>query len=578
MKRIKILLLSMAFISLIGCEDDFLDRPAEDQIDASQFFITESQLETYTNSFYDNLPGQSVYTDDAASDNIVPLLLNERVRGTRIVPTGSGTGFWNWEDLRDINFFLENAERAEDPEAAARFTGLAKFFRAFFYFDKVKRFGDVPWYDKVLQADDPDLFKPRDPRELVMQNVLLDINEAINNLPAEVELNRVTRYTALALKSRIFLFEGTFRKYHGLGDYEPYLNESIAASEQLLNSGVYGLYNNGDPQTTYRELFDLVGQNTSETILARNYDANFITHNTGNLSTSPTNGAYGIPKDLVFSYLVADGSRFTDIPGYETFEYFSEMQNRDPRLTQTTAGPNFTAYLETVPEPVNLSGTTTGYRIIKNISSKDQWGNRSSINDIILFRFAEVLLNYAEAKAELGTLDQADLDISINRLRARVGMPDLTMSDANASPDPFLENSYPNVESGGNKGVILEIRRERRIELFMEGHRWDDLMRWKEGKKVEQPFLGIYFSSLGGFDFDNDGSVDVYLHDGDASGAPTSTQTLINVTERTLTNGTSGYLDPIPETRIFDESRDYFYPIPIEDLNLNENLTQNPGW
>lgn len=281
-------------------------------------------------------------------------------------------------------------------------------------------------------------------------------------------------------------------------------------------------------------------------------------------------------KDAVNSYLLADGTRFTDLPGYETMGFYQEMQNRDPRLTQTTAGPGFKVSGSEEPEPVSLESSTTGYRIIKALPDRSQWS--SSYFDVIIFRYAEALLIYAEAKAELGTLTQSDLDISINLLRDRVGMPHLNMAQANANPDPYQESFYQNVDQGANKGVILEIRRERRIELFNEGLRWHDLMRWKEGKKLEQPMLGIYFPSLGAHDFDNDAKPDVYLHQGDPSGAPEGITTFINVLQRPLTEGTSGNMNPFGDGGKFDEAKDYYYPIPIEDLQLNKQLEQNPKW
>jgi hypothetical protein len=227
---------------------------------------------------------------------------------------------------------------------------------------------------------------------------------------------------------------------------------------------------------------------------------------------------------------------------------------------------------------VNLSASTTGYRVIKALPDRSQWGSSSSYNDVILFRYAEILLNYAEAKAELGTLTQPDLEKSINLIRDRVGMPHLDMAAANANPDPYLENMYPNVDKGANEGVILEIRRERRVELFNEGFRWNDLMRWKEGKKLEKPMLGMYFPRLGDYDFNNDGQPDVYVHNGSTAGAPPGITTYINIKQRLLTNGTSGNLNPFRVTVTFDEDKDYYYPLPLEDITLNPNLDQNPGW
>ncbi len=138
---------------------------------------------------------------------------------------------------------------------------------------------------------------------------------------------------------------------------------------------------------------------------------------------------------------------------------------------------------------------------------------------------------------------------------------------------------YPNVDKGSNKGVILEIRRERRIEMFNEGLRWDDLMRWKEGKKLEKPMIGMYFPSLGAFDFNNDGKTDVYLHNGNAGGAPPGTSSIVNVKQKRLTDGTSGNFNPMYSTPCtFDETKDYYYPIPLQEITLNPKLVQNPNW
>ncbi|MBY5956771.1 RagB/SusD family nutrient uptake outer membrane protein [Membranicola marinus] len=573
----------LLFLTLVSCDEDFLDRPPKDNVDADFFFNTPKDLEVATNDFYTMLPTKSVYTDDAASDNIIPLIASERIRGGRIVPTRRGSGGWSWGNLRDINFFLEHYQKVEDEEAKKTYGGVARFFRALFYFNKVKRFGDVPWYNHVLSADDEDLYKSRDSRQLIMDSVMMDIDYAIANMTDEKELNLVTKYTALLLKSRIGLFEGTFRKYHGLPNHEKMLQHAVDAAEELIESGAYQLYTAGGPDEAYRNLFSRDNQDAVETILAADYEKGIRTHNLGYLMTAPTQGAYGINKDLINSYLMKDGSRFTDIDGYETIEYYEEMQNRDPRLTQTTAGPGFTVNGESEPEPVKLEGATTGYRVIKALPSKDQWS--SAHFDIIVYRYAEALLNLAEAKAELGTITQADLDKTINLLRDRVGMPHLNLTEANGNPDPYLANMYPNVEQGAYQGVILEIRRERRIELFNEGLRWDDLMRWKEGSKIEKPMVGIYFSDLGAHDFNKDGSPDVYLHDGNPSGAPSSATSIINVQQRILRDPitgnsptNSGNLNPFPLGGSFDESKDYFYPIPIEELKLNPQLEQNPNW
>lgn len=571
---------------MTSCDDGFLDRPSEDQVEAPYFFNTAKDLEVATNDFYSMLPGTDNYTEDAASDNLMPLNPAARVRGARVVPVGRGTAGWNWANLRKINYFLGNYHKVQDEAAKAKYGGIARFFRAYFYYDKVKTFGDVPWYSGVLDSKDPELYKARDSRTLVMDSVMADLDFAIANIPAEKQINLITRYTAMLLKARVALFEGTFRRYHGIEGADAYLTVAVEAAQALMASNAYTLYTDGGAEAAYRNLFARNNQDNIETLLAVDYEQGIRVHSLGGSFTSATQGSYGIPKDLVNSYLMRDGSRFTDRQNYNTLGFFEEMQNRDPRLTQTTAGPDFKVNGETKNEPVNLGITTTGYRLIKALPDRSQWTTSGAYFDIILFRYAEALLIFAEAKAELGTLTQPDLEKSINKLRTRVGMPALNLAQANANPDPYLQAMYPNAKNDrGFQGVILEIRRERRAELFNEGFRWDDLMRWKEGSKVNRPIVGVYFAGVGAYDFTGDGLADVFVHTGSTSGAPSSVTSLININQRTLRNpingsqnASSGNIDPFPQGGLFREDRDYLAPIPSEELLLNDNLRQNPKW
>ena len=582
-KIIFIISFLMLAIWVSSCKD-LLDQPPKDQLDTESFFNTAKDLEVAVHDLYAALPGDEIYRQEYKSDNIASSNSISRVVGTRTVPTGKSSGGWSWNQLRKINYILANYDRVEDERAKEKYSGITKWFRAYFYYNKIKRFGDVPWHNKVLDVDDEALYKARDPRKLVMDSVLADLDYAIENIPAEKQLNKITKYTALALKARITLFEGTFRKYHGLGDYEKMLNEAVSASKKLIDSNAYELFTEGGKDKAYRKLFTLDTQDETETILAVGYNKTNRTHSFSARLIKSTWDQFGLTKDLVNSYLMTDGSRFTDKPDYKTIGFYEEMQDRDPRLTQTTAGPHFKVLGEDSIEPVDLSAAKSGYRLIKGLGSKDLWNDNADITDIILFRYAELLLIYAEAKSELGSITQEDLDISINKLRDRVGMPHLILDEANANPDPYQESMYRNIETGPNKGVILEIRRERRVELVNEGHRWWDLMRWKEGKKVEHPMVGIYYPHLGAYDFSGDGEPDVYVYDGDDSGAPTTVTSKINIQTRPLRDpitgeigGTSGNIIHELDGK-FKEPRDYYYPIPIEALELNDKLEQNPGW
>ena len=586
-----------SFIALLsgtaGCSD-MLDEYPLDAISPETYYNNADELRSATNQFYGMFPGAaSGYTESA--DVVCIFNLPAEVQGIRTVPTSGGG--WNWEYLRAVNFYLSHSVRCDDVDAREHFDGIARFFRAYFYFEKVKRFGEVPWFDRELSSTDPELFRPRDSRDIIMDKILDDLTYAINNISDKKDLYNVTHWTALALKSRICLFEGTFRKYHGIPGYEKFLNECATASKLFIDNAPYAIYQTG--AQPYRDLFSSMNAIEEEVILARDYDRSQNVMHEANANTlSPTYGRPGMNKKIVNSYLMTNGDRFTDQPGYETMQYYDEMQNRDPRLTQTVVGPGYMRINSDKVESPNFSSSTTGYQIIKWVTDASGDGYMGSSNDYILFRAAEVYLNYAEAKAELGTLTQEDLEISIKKIRDRVGMPNIDMFAANANPDPYLcapETGYRNV-TDPNKGVILEIRRERTIELCLEGHRYYDIIRWKEGKMFEQPFLGMYFPGLtqGSGDnrydvFDmNDGiagdkeKVDICIYTGKKPSVKNIRKFYKLGEEFVLTDGDKGNIichDIEKEPRQWREDRDFLYPIPTQERLLsNGTLSQNPNW
>ena len=586
-----------SFIALLsgtaGCSD-MLDQYPLDAISPETYYNNADELRSATNQFYGMFPGAaSGYTESA--DVVCTFNLPAEVQGIRTVPTSGGG--WNWEYLRAVNFYLSHSVRCDDVDAREHFDGIARFFRAYFYFEKVKRFGEVPWFDRELSSTDPELFRPRDSRDFIMDKILDDLTYAINNISDKKDLYNVTHWTALALKSRICLFEGTYRKYHGIPGYEKFLDECATASKLFIDNAPYAIYKTG--AQPYRDLFSSMNAIEEEVILARDYDrAQNVMHEANANTLSPTYGRPGMNKKIVNSYLMTNGDRFTDQPGYETMQYYDEMQNRDPRLTQTVVGPGYMRINSDAVSSPNFGASTTGYQITKWVTDASGDGYLGSSNDYILFRAAEVYLNYAEAKAELGTLTQEDLKISIKKIRDRVGMPNIDMFAANANPDPYLcapETGYRNV-TGPNKGVILEIRRERTIELCLEGHRYYDIIRWKEGKMFEQPFLGMYFPGLtqGSGDnrydvFDmNDGiagdkeKVDICIYTGKKPSVKNIRKFYKLGEEFVLTDGDKGNIichDIEKEPRQWNEERDYFFPIPTTERSLtNGALTQNPGW
>lgn len=570
-------------LSIIGlavsCNDSYLERYPLAELAPENYFRNAQELENYTNAFYNELPDALAihYNNPHQADDEARNTLPDEFRGTRITP-GSGGG-WSWDALRRINIYMEHSHQCPDEQARLLYDGIARFFRAYFYFDKVVRFGDVPWYENALGTDDEALRKPRDSRKFVFEKMLEDIDFAIEHGREAKSTQLITKWTALALKSRMCLFEGTFRKYHALGDWEEILQECVKASEELMEAGVYNIYTS-NPNAAYQELFTAENAIMDEMILARQYTESIpLIHSANFYILSASFGRPGMQKSLVDSYLLKDGSRFTDIPGYKTMQFYEETQNRDPRMAQTIRTPGYRRIGSNQVSVPDFATCVTGYQYVKYVLSA-QYDAGRNINDMPIFRYAEVLLNYAEAKAELGTLLQADVNRSIKLLRDRVEMPNLDIDMANANPDPYLISEYPNVGSGPNRGVILEIRRERRIELVKEGHRYRDLMRWKEGARLAKPFYGMYFPSVGEYDLDRNGTIDLVIYEGSAP-TPVPGRQYQRLGELVLENDRNGgRIINLPDiTKRWNEGKDYLYPIPLDEILLSEkNLTQNPGW
>ena len=494
--------------------------------------------------------------------------------------------YWNWAynliaSANELLIYSEKNNNWDYPTDKQLYQAEARFFRAYAYRTLVYLYGDVPWVDRPIDAGDPLLFeKGRDPREMVMQKVIEDLDFAVTNLPVERSVYRVTRWAALALKSRVCLFEGTFRKYHGLKDWESYLTACATASKRFTDESGYSVYTTGT--TPYLNLFSSLKALDTEIVLARAYNTAIgLKHDVNGYLTSITMGRPGLLKNIANMYLMKDGTPFTSQPGWETMQLPDESKNRDGRFAQTVRTPGYKRIDDTALSAPNLAATMTGYQLVKYLQSAKYDSYNASTNDLPLLRAAEVMLNYAEAKAELGTLTQEDIDLAIKPLRDRAGVANLSLTKANASPDPYLaspETGYANV-TGDNKGVILEIRRERTVELLMENLRYWDIMRWKEGKRFEKPFTGLYFPGTGSYDLNSDGVDDVCIWSG--SKPSTSAATVYELNKDIfLSEGDRGNIIVHTDyVRTWNEERDYLYPIPTDDRVLTQGaITQNPGW
>lgn len=558
------LVISFAFS---GCE---LTKIPEDTLSPDSYFKNADQLELWTNSFYAQFDDAESIVGTNADDNI-DNSLGDVLMGQRSAANESG---WTWTRLRDINYYLQNSGSCSDEAVRKKYDGVAYFHRAYFYWVKVRRYGDVPWYDQVIGSTDQELlYKARDSREVVMTHIMEDLDNAITMLPTAKDVVHVTKWTALALKSRVALFEGTFRKYHGLTDGDKYLQLAAEAAENFIDNSGYKLYNVGE--TPYRDLFNSLDAKSEEIILTRKYSSTAnVLHG---VQFNITNDRQGFTKRFMNHYLMKDGSYYSEQPGYATKTFTEEVADRDPRLAQTVLCPGY-IQKGASKETLNSLNALTGYQPIKYVAEASYDGANKSYTDFPLFRAAEVYLNFAEAKAELGTLSQTDLDKSINVIRKRANMPDLNLTNANAAPDALLVEYYPNISQNNNTGVILEIRRERTVELCMEGFRLWDIIRWKEGSQLTKPFYGCYFPSEGEYDMNEDGVMDLLLYTDD-KGTFTGAAKKIG-SDVILTETTSGNIHALSSIPIsWNEERDYLWPIPASERVLSGGvLTQNPGW
>lgn len=583
-----------------ACNDDFLEKLPQTSISPEAFFNTEGDLALYVNGLL-SMPDMGTYLNDQSTDNATTTGAVEM----KVVMTGSPssqtiTGGWDWSRLRNINYFLDNYGKANAaPDIKAHYAGLARYYRAQFYLEKVARFSDVPWFSKTISPGDEELYKTQDPRAMVMDSVMADLAFAAANVKEGKPLvagGTPGKWAVMTQYARTALYEGTYRKYHPELNLQAtankFLETAVTISGEIIASGKFSIYNTGKPNADYGALFNSQDLSSNqEVILANAFDQ---TKERGQNVNSTVFGDYeqAPSRDLVQTYLMKDGSRFTDIQGYQQFGFVKEFQNRDPRLAQTLVYPGWVRAGDPAPYILRLNKNFTGYHQLKGYVNSTDNVTLYSV-DVPVYRYAEVLLAYAEAKAELGTLTQDDLDKSVNLIRARVGLPKLQLAEANAKPDAFLVAKYPNV-TGANRGVILEIRRERRVEFAFENQRFDDVMRWQAGKLLTAIPEGAYFQGLGKYDLTGDGVEDIILIDKSKtipaekdkeknslgvvliyyrSGAIGEDVTVY------LKNGNAGGT-MVTETAVrkFEDPKYYYRPIPQKEMLLNPKLKQVFGW
>jgi hypothetical protein len=547
-------------------------------------FESKKGLELYSNSFYEILPDATdgVFLIDDNSDIVARIGVDTRFAPNALSPvTSSG---WSWGTLRNINYFIENCEKSSVPEKE-HYLGLARFFRAYFYFEKVKHFGDVPWINRTIEVDDEGtLYGPRTNRFEVMDHVLADLNYAIEHITLikDPSCTLITKNVARAYKTRVCLYEASLRKYHGNYGKQSTANEWYQEVVNTANDITGFSLHQG--ATAYRDLFLQKAPYTDENILCVALNATLQTYSARNRRTiSPTYGNRpALTRRFVNSYLKSDGTPFTDNPVYLTTPFTEEVKNRDLRLKQTIRLGDYrrTENGISVIAPPNLEQSMTGYQIIKGCYDErfpydDE--NRNE-NAHIILRWAEVLLNKAEAMAELGTMTDADWAATIGTIRVRAGITGSTLTQKPTVADPYMVAFYNNKFTDP---VMLEVMRERAVEMIMEGLRPDDLVRWHVGELfAEAPMNGMYVPALGDYDLNEDGKMDVCFYQG---AKPSSTASVfVDVTssgvgKRVLSENTSGEIQCNPGAREWLDKK-YLYPIPETDRIKNPALGQNPGW
>ena len=561
-KNIHIILMSAALM-LTSCNDSFLDRIPHDALTDANYWQTETHLSSVANTFTSSLSGKDWLNKTEIMADSAPWSVTTAWRtiggGYFTSDASQINSVWSaaYTGIGRTNYFLNNYQRATGvkEEVRERYAAEAYFYRAYNYWILTSLFGDVPLITSELNVESPDVFRGRDARKDVIDRITKDLEDHYKALPEYVaagssDFGRVSQCAALALLSRIYLYNGRYE-------------DAVSACERAMSSTYYKLYSTGHPDVDYVNLFNYTGRASrnpanKETLIAfvYNYDLGESSRTSHNLSREcwvPNDYARFTPTaSMIECYLTKDGNIWD--PNSAT-SYEDVFKDRDPRMTQSILAPgtkweggesgdmlSTDKTVFTYPKFDNSKDgcmSYTGYYMRKYVEPSTVKDVGHDDNDIVLIRYAEVLLNYAEAKEQLGTLTQSDIDKTINLLRDRVGMVHLKLSEIPAGSD-----------------IRTEIRRERRVELFFEGHRYFDIIRWKQGEILGEDLLGVRKDYLD----------PARLKEG-----------IIGNLKWKTVNGKE-YL-VLESGRTFDPEKNYLLPVPFTQMQLNPQLApNNPGW
>ncbi|WP_190810675.1 RagB/SusD family nutrient uptake outer membrane protein [Flagellimonas sp. S3867] len=594
MKNFKHLLTLICLTVLtLGCDDD-LDLAPQDELSEATIFSTYNNVRTYAWSFYDFLEAFPRSTTWAATRDLDGDLMqnggssvSRAYIGQNInVPANSAGSIYgvSYANIRRVNIMLDRIANSEmTTEEIAHWRGVGLFFRAHEFFDLLNTYGGVTWLENELTDTDTDILNaPRDSRDLVANNILRDLQEAIGIIKEDGDgPNTVNPDVARALLARFALFEGTWRKYHGLGDQDKFLNVAVQTSAELIDK-----HPNLHPN--YDRVFNSIDLGPIEGVLLyKHYVIDEVTH-TASTNTRSTNNKYDITRKGIDKFLTKNGLPVRN-PNNTQFQgdqdFYAEFRDRDDRLLIMSPPPytvngdgsqNWTStgnpgdeeffpilqaitggfpYKELpdrnwskrvtgeVPNFDMLVPTQTGngYRFWKIWNDHNDAVSSRDLNDDPIFRMGEILLIHAEAKFEVGEFNQSVADMTINKLRQRGSVAPMTIAQITPDFDPTRD---PEVSP-----ILFEIRRERAVEMMGEGVRRDDLRRWKKMDYATEVKLGRWIAQAD------------YAQNIPIQG-----------------NAPEGYVQLIPLVPPAFPDHYYLFPLPADQLVLNPNIEQNPGW
>ena len=591
-------------LGLTGCYD--LDKMPEGVLSTAEPFRSTGEIRNYVDRFYETAlrgqgfmagGGSGIAGDDVYSDNMTSNAADTRLMGLNALSNASALS--NYEKIRDVNFLLNNADECPEKGTSAynQLIGEAYYFRAWYYYTMFVNYGCLAWVDTPLDPDLSVMMLPRESRTFITDKILGDLDMAISlmNEQSNSASMRLHKDVARALKSEVALFEATWEKYHYAKEksktnkfydttlseselnakIDSYLTQAINAAEAVRSRGVWAIYNTGNKNNDYRVIFETADlSNNPEILWFKMYDGDQV----GNSVTRYLNtggGNIGVTASLVDDYLTLDGKPFTGTDRLEAKRNYPDEllpTKRDPRLAQTVALPGQRMQPQSAGTPYTMEwpslagdgsafGTNvTGYVMLKHVQidyTGDYISEYKGSTPAIQFRYADVLLNYAEALAEQnGAANATKIKEVLHPLRERAGMPDMDFDR-----EYNTESDYP---FRSLDKYIQAVRRERRVEKALEGRRLTDILRWAAAEEliIGQRPMGALFTGSN--------LADKY---GDK----------LEVGRNLFLTG-DGYILPVPPATMpdgwqFKTDRDYLLPIQERMISLMDGLwEQNPGW